>query len=95
MGRLILRIAPHTFGVYLLHEHLELRYRWPLWLGVNAEGNPVLFVLRSLGTVLLVFAAGILVDMVRALLFKAVGRLFAGSKINALMKQLDERIAGR
>lgn len=95
VGRLILRIAPHTFGVYLLHEHLELRYRWPQWLGVNAEGNPLLFVVRSLGTVLLVFAAGILVDMVRALLFKAVGRLFAGSKINALMKQLDERIAGR
>lgn len=91
----IVKVAPYTFGVYLLHEHLELRYRWPQWLHVHGEGNPVVFILRSLGTVILVFVIGILVDMVRGLLFKAVGRMFAGGRIAGWIRLLDERIAGK
>lgn len=91
----ILRIAPYTFGVYLLHEHLELRYRWPQWLGVHGDGNVLLFILRSIATVVLVFAVGIGVDLVRGLLFRAVGRFFAGGRLAAWLQKLDGRLAGK
>jgi surface polysaccharide O-acyltransferase-like enzyme len=32
VGRLVSKVAPYTFGVYLLHEQLQLRYLWPSWL---------------------------------------------------------------
>lgn len=91
----ILRIAPYTFGVYLLHEHLELRYRWPQWLGVHGDGNVLVFILRSLAAVILVFAVGIVVDMIRGILFRTIGRLFAGGRIACWLNRLDEKIAGR
>ena len=95
VARLIVKTAPYTFGVYLLHEHLELRYLWPQWLNASGEGNPLVFVLRSLGAVLVVFVAGVVVDMVRGMLFGAVAKWFAGSRPAAWLKGLDEKIAGR
>ncbi|MDE6675856.1 MAG: acyltransferase, partial [Acetatifactor sp.] len=76
-GRIILRIAPCTLGVYLLHEHIELRTLWPLWLGATSECSPLALVIRALGSVLLVFAVGILVDMARGTLFALVKRVFS------------------
>lgn len=64
-GRIILRVAPYTLGVYLLHEHIELRNLWPHWLGATLECSPWLLPLRAVGSVALVFVIGILVDMVR------------------------------
>lgn len=74
-GRIILRIAPCTLGVYLLHEHIELRTLWPLWLGATPECSPLVLVIRALGCVLLVFTVGILVDMARGTLFMLVKRV--------------------
>jgi len=76
LSRLICRVGPYTFGVLLLHEHVEMRYRWPVWLNVNAGGNVVFFVLRSIGSVLVVFLVGILVDMVRGFLFNLAAYVF-------------------
>lgn len=73
-GRLILRIAPCTLGVYLLHEHIELRTLWPHWLGAALECSLPALVLRALGSVLLVFTVGILVDMMREYFFRLVKR---------------------
>lgn len=75
-GRLILRIAPCTLGVYLLHEHIELRTLWPLWLGATLECGLPALIIRALCGVLLVFTVGILVDMARGTLFKLVKRVF-------------------
>ncbi len=75
-AKIICKVAPYTLGVYLLHEQMDIRYLWPKWLGATAEGNVLLLVIRSLLAVLLVFAVGILVDMVRGLLFDLVKRLF-------------------
>ena len=63
------RVAPYTFGVYLLHENLAIRNLWPAWLGVeDVKGSP-LFVLQMLFAVIIVFAFGIIVDFVRKKLF--------------------------
>lgn len=90
-SRLVCRVAPYTFGVYLLHEHLNLRYLWPVWLHPVTEGNPVLFVLRCLGSVVLVFTVGILADMLRGLIFKGVGHLLAGSRPDRFLRRVDEK----
>ncbi len=82
-GRIILRVAPCTLGVYLLHEHIELRNLWPHWLGATLECSPWLLVIRAVGSVILVFVIGILVDMVRGMLFtagKKLGRRFRAGK---------------
>lgn len=68
---------------------------WPTWLNTDVSGNPVLFVLRCLGNVLLVFAAGIVADMLRGLLFKGAGHLLAGKRLDRLLHTVDERLAGR
>ena len=65
----ICRIAPYTFGVYLLHENLAIRNLWPVWLGVEGiKGSPV-FILQMLFAVVIVFVFGIIVDFVRKKLF--------------------------
>ena len=72
----IVRIAPYTFGVYLLHEHLELRTLWPKWLGASLEEGPALLVIRAVAAVFLVFVIGIAVDMLRGRLFALAKRVF-------------------
>jgi len=66
---LICRIAPYTFGVYLLHENLAIRNLWPAWLGVEGVKESPLFVLQMLVAVTVVFVFGIIVDFVRKKLF--------------------------
>ena len=68
------RIAPYTFGVYLLHEHLLLRYAWPEWLGVNKAYGPAR-ILHMLLSVLIIFIVGMLVDALRSLFFDQMEKL--------------------
>ena len=79
-SKFVCKISPYTLGVYLLHEQLDIRYRWPQWLGATADGNILLFVVRSVLTVLVVFAVGIFVDMMRGLAFSCVKKIFAKKK---------------
>jgi len=67
---LLCRMAPYTFGVYLLHENLAIRNLWPAWLGVEGVKGRPLFVLQMLFAVVIVFAFGIVIDFVRMKLFK-------------------------
>lgn len=60
----IYKIAPHTLGVYLLHENLGLRYTWENWLGADKIDSVSSLLLRTVLAVMAVFAAGILVDMI-------------------------------
>lgn len=93
-GRLsvwILRIAPYTFGVYLLHEQVELRFRWPEWLGASAEGSVPRFLLRAFGVVLAVFAAGILADALRAFVFRKAAGLGFIKKGREKLDQWDQK----
>ncbi len=69
MTTLICRIAPYTFGVYLLHENLAIRNLWPAWLGVEGVKESPVFVLQMLFAVAVVFVFGIIVDFVRKKLF--------------------------
>lgn len=79
LGKLICKVAPHTLGVYLLHEQIDIRFLWPTWLGATLEESLGFLVLRALMAVAVVFVAGILVDMVRGALFGVVKK-FANRK---------------
>ncbi len=90
----ICKIAPYTFGVYLFHEQEELRYLWPAWFGASAQGNPAVFVLRCIGSVLLMFMIGICIDVVRAVIFKAAGKLLCRRWVSRCLTQIDTAING-
>lgn len=78
VGRLICRLSPYCLGVYLLQENLMMRYLWQDWFGLREIiGKPFpVFLFRVLGAVASMFVFGICVDMLRAALFRGVGKIF-------------------
>ena len=72
-------LAPYTFGVYLLHEHVLVRYEWMKWLKVEQVAGTWRFLPHLLGCVLLVYAVGTVIDMGRARLFRAAASWFKKS----------------
>ncbi len=81
LAKVVYAIAPYSLGVYLLHEQIDLRYLWPQWFGASAEGNAVVMILRCVFAVVIVYIAGTLVDMVRAILFQTVSKVFKKKSI--------------
>ena len=77
-GTFINKIAPYTLGVYLLHEHIGLRYAWQKWLGaewvMQHQGAAGVLALAAgtLAAVIVVFGAGILFDMLREKVMKGL-----------------------
>lgn len=72
----IRRIAPYTFGVYLLHEHILIRYEWMDWLQAGKVRESFLFLPHMLWCVCVVFLVGVLVDFIRTWLFEKGKNLF-------------------
>ena len=73
-------LAPYTFGVYLLHEHILVRYEWMRWLKVDTVQGSWMFLPHMTGCVLLVYAAGTAVDFVRQRIFDGVKKVFGKEK---------------
>lgn len=90
----IVKCAPYTFGVYLLHEHVEIRYLWPKWFGASSGGNLLVFAFRSIITVLIVLAIGLIIDWMRSILFAWIGGLLKKTKAEHLLQTIDEIING-
>lgn len=90
-GRWINRIAPHTLGVYLLHENITVRYVWQNWFAADRQQTVGGLLLWTLIAVAAVFAAGILTDMLRDMLMKILHALFnkTGS-YRALVKKVEK-----
>ncbi len=87
-------VAPFTFGVYLLHMHLEIRGRWVGWLenlmGEVPKDSVILFAWHQLRAVIIVFAAGVFVDWIRKILFDYVGRVLSNTRLFKRIRQWDE-----
>lgn len=77
---IICKIAPLTFGVYLLHENISIRLIWPFLLGADRVNNTFLQILHMLLCVVIVFAAGCIVDAVRKFIFDRIESLFVREK---------------
>ena len=82
--RLMVKVAPYTFGVYLIHDHLLMR-DW-IWktLSMTSYANQWIYALAVMVVCVLIFAICILIDTVRK-------RLFAILKMDDLMIRLDGR----
>ena len=73
VSEIICRLAPYTFGVYLIHEHKLVRYLWPEWAHVEAVTGSWSFIPHMLGCIILIYCLGSAVDFIRAKLFLIVG----------------------
>lgn len=78
-AEMVRKLAPYTFGVYLLHEHVLVRYEWMNWLGVEKVAKSFLFLPHMIGCVLLVYVIGTVVDMARARLFRREAAKFSSN----------------
>lgn len=80
VSKVIVAVAPYTFGVYLLHEHLLLRYEWQKWLHVSPTENIGLFLANLIWKCLIVLIVGIVLDFVRAKVFDLCIKTFRKDK---------------
>lgn len=78
-SRFVCRIAPYTLGVYLWHEHIAIRYEWQEWLYavLGKPNGSIMLVLYTMLAVWLVFVIGILLDVLRSLLFRGLHLLLS------------------
>lgn len=94
VSRLIGKVAPYTFGVYLLHEHVLVRYEWVNWLQVAPTENIPLFIAALIWKCLFVLAVGLFLDWLRAMVFKSVVKLLHNSSLAEGIRKMDYMLKG-
>lgn len=70
-------LGPLTLGVYLLHEHILVRYKWFEWLGlysVKGKNNAVYQLGHWIACVIIVMVVGFFVEWCRQTLTKMVSK---------------------
>ncbi len=89
----ICRMSMFTFGVYLFHEHLDIRNEWVVWieefLGRTADAGLAGFLLNLAVSVAVVYLAGTFVDAVRLNVFRYIGRYLAKTRLAVWLRELD------
>lgn len=73
-AKMIYAMAPASLGVYLLHEHPLVRYRWPVWLGVSSERSAIGIILHMCMCVVILYVCGMLTEIVRKWVFRLAGK---------------------
>ncbi len=98
LTRMILRIAPATFGVYLLHEHVDISLRWTGWLVGSVSEQLIGYLIQMTESVLVVFVVGVCIDLLRAALFRYVERKAVqtgvGRRIADFLEEKDSLLRG-
>lgn len=86
-------IAPYTLGVYLIHEHIDIRDRWVPGFGVilgrEISTNPIEYVIQALAYALMLYVICVIIDMVRATLFRVIGARMRGSWVDRAIDKVD------
>lgn len=92
--KLISFVSASTFGIYLLHEHPNMRrIIWNEQLkNLLIESNAVAFIILSLAIPIALFLICLLVDIIRRLLAKAFAKLKPLQKINKGLIELENKI---
>ena len=75
VDKIINFVAARTFGVYLLHDNLVIRNRWQTWLGIDTVAGKPWQIFHLLLSVALVFAIGVIIDVIRRGIFEAFKRM--------------------
>ena len=79
-SKLVVAVAPYTFGVYLLHEHMFIRTEWVKWLNVSSSDSILMLIVNLVWKCLLVLVVGLFADFVRTQIFNLCGKLFRKEK---------------
>lgn len=93
-AELLCRLGTLSFGIYLLHEHIDLRDRWYEW--IQRLVNPLqragtgYFLLELLASVVILFAAGLCIDFIRSRIFLAGKRGYLYLTRNRRKGEADE-----
>lgn len=63
----IIKVSSATFGVYLIHEHYNIRYMWPKWFSCEsyAKGETAIFILHMIITIFFVYCGCTMIELVR------------------------------
>lgn len=98
-AEVIRKLGTLSFGIYLLHEHIDLRGQWYGWLSgvINPGENQGLlfFLLELFFCIMILFVAGIFIDWLRSILFQTAGKLLGRTKPGRKLKELDGYFAAR
>lgn len=89
---LICRLGGLSFGVYLLHEQVEIRYLWPEWFGASGITNALQLVGSGLLAVFVVFTVGVVIDAFRRLLFKGIGKWWSVLPMAKWIENIDSKM---
>ncbi len=88
------KLGALSFGVYLLHEHIDLRGLWYGQLSgiINPEGKQgvLYFLLELVFCTMVLMAAGFLADWLRSLLFHKAVKLSGKTGLARRLRKLDE-----
>lgn len=71
-ARIICTVASCTFGIYLLHENEVIRNLWPAWFGAGEETAGIALLGGWFAAVCVWYAAGIVIELVRQMLFRSM-----------------------
>lgn len=94
VSKVINTLAGATFGVYLIHEHRNLRYLWQQWLGVEQNATQPWMILHLIGSVLLVFVVCAIVELVRKWLFSLITERKWFCKIFERFAKIESKMNG-
>jgi len=72
---IITKISPYTLGVYLLHENFAVRYEWQKMLRADRIDGVGSLLIWTIAAVAVVFAAGIVIDMIRAYIMHGLNKV--------------------
>lgn len=92
-AEVIRKLGALSFGVYLLHEHIDVRGLWYGWLRgiVNPAGGQgiLYFILELSFCTVILFAAGIFIDWLRSILFHTAGKRIGKTKVGKKLREWD------
>lgn len=96
-AEIIRKIGGLCFGVYLLHEHIDLRYNWYSWItgwmNPSRKDSMGMFLAELIFCTAIVFVLGILVDYIRSRLFAGAAFLLRNTVLSRFLTGLDEAMA--
>ncbi|MCR4687282.1 MAG: acyltransferase [Lachnospiraceae bacterium] len=95
IGNIINFVARATFGVYLIHEHLYVRFRWTSLFDPKKYFDKPYWILRAIGIVIIMFVVCASIDIVRIYLFKLLFDNPLCNKLWSKFGKIEDKINGQ
>lgn len=93
MIKIIRFVSPLTLAVYLIHDNPLMRdVIWKSWFPLGIMERNLLLPLKTIGIILLIFTACILIDYLRSLMFALFEKRKSYRKLMSQIDQLPEKL---